>query len=128
MLLLHKVKDLLEALPNINPDTIRDKYLRTPLHLACSRRDDPLVATSIAKLLIRAGSDVNNGVGDVDGLQPMHLGKEEKGKEVEVGVYKSFICSCSCWKLSMRFNVVTRRLVCCDLICHFNISRIILTD
>lgn len=69
----NEVKDLLEALPNINPDTIRDKYLRTPLHLACSRRDDPLVATSIAKLLIRAGSDVNNGVGDVDGLQPMHL-------------------------------------------------------
>lgn len=69
------VKELLEVLPTINPDTIRDKYLRTPLHLACSRRDDPLVATSIAKLLIRAGSDVNNGVGDVDGLQPMHMGK-----------------------------------------------------
>lgn len=65
----------MEALPGINPDTIRDKYLRTPLHLACSRKDDPLVATSIAKLLIRSGADVNNGVGDVDGLQPMHMGK-----------------------------------------------------
>jgi ankyrin repeat protein len=59
----------------MNPDTIRDKYLRTPLHLACSRRDDPLVATSIARLLIRSGADVNNGVGDVDGLHPMHMGK-----------------------------------------------------
>ncbi|GAA5802471.1 hypothetical protein HPULCUR_007936 [Helicostylum pulchrum] len=70
----NEVKEILEALPEVNPDTIRDKYLRTPLHLACGRRDDPLVATSIAKLLIRAGADVNNGVGDVDGLQPMHMG------------------------------------------------------
>ncbi|KAG2207379.1 hypothetical protein INT47_006854 [Mucor saturninus] len=71
---LNEVKELLEALPGINPDTIRDRYLRTPLHLACSRKDDPLEATSIAKLLIRSGADVNNGVGDVDGLQPMHMG------------------------------------------------------
>ena len=65
----------MEALPTLNPDTIRDKYLRTPLHLACSRKDDPLIATAIAELLIRAGSDVNNDVGDVDGLHPMHMGK-----------------------------------------------------
>jgi ankyrin repeat protein len=69
------VKQLLEALPGLNPDTIRDKYLRTPLHIACSRKDDFGVATTIARLLIRAGSDVNNGVGDVDGFSPLHMGK-----------------------------------------------------
>ncbi|KAI7900349.1 uncharacterized protein BX663DRAFT_439754 [Cokeromyces recurvatus] len=67
------VKEILEALPEINPDLIRDKHLRTPLHIACSRKDDPEVATEIAKLLIQAGSDVNNGMGDVDGLQPIHM-------------------------------------------------------
>lgn len=49
--------------------------MRTPLHIACSRKDDPKAAIEIAQLLIRAGSDVNNGVGDIDGLQPMHMGK-----------------------------------------------------
>ncbi|KAK4513656.1 Xenotropic and polytropic retrovirus receptor 1 [Mucor velutinosus] len=67
------VKALLEALPETNPDTIRDKYLRTPLHIACGRKDDFENATAIARLLIKAGSDVNNGVGDVDGLQPIHM-------------------------------------------------------
>ncbi|KAI8066940.1 uncharacterized protein B0P05DRAFT_580773 [Gilbertella persicaria] len=67
------VKEILAALPEINPDTIRDKHLRTPLHIACSRRDDFSVATSIAQLLVRAGADVNNGVGDVDGLSPLHM-------------------------------------------------------
>ncbi|KAI8374454.1 uncharacterized protein BYT42DRAFT_576417 [Radiomyces spectabilis] len=67
------VKALLEALPSVNPDTIRDKHLRTPLHIACSRRDDLAEATAVARVLIQAGSDVNNGVGDVDGFQPMHM-------------------------------------------------------
>ncbi|GAN04728.1 hypothetical protein MAM1_0072d04192 [Mucor ambiguus] len=70
---LNDVKVLLEALPATNPDTIRDKYLRTPLHIACGRKDDFENATAIARLLIKAGSDVNNGVGDVDGLQPIHM-------------------------------------------------------
>ena len=69
------VEALLSAFPCINPDTVRDNYLRTPLHIACGRRDDLQEATSIARVLIHAGSDVNNGVGDVDGLQPMHMGK-----------------------------------------------------
>ena len=69
------VKDILDALPEINPDTIRDNHLRTPLHIACGRRDNFSVATSIAKLLVTAGADVNNGVGDIDGLQPLHMGK-----------------------------------------------------
>ncbi|CEJ04080.1 hypothetical protein RMCBS344292_18049 [Rhizopus microsporus] len=68
-----EVQDILEALPQLNPDTIRDNNLRTPLHIACSRKDDPKAAIEIAQLLIRAGSDVNNGVGDIDGLQPMHM-------------------------------------------------------
>ncbi|KAI8378522.1 hypothetical protein BD560DRAFT_453396 [Blakeslea trispora] len=68
-----EVKDILDALPEINPDTIRDNHLRTPLHIACGRRDDFSVATLIAKLLITAGADVNNGVGDMDGLQPLHM-------------------------------------------------------
>ncbi|KAI9472405.1 MAG: ankyrin repeat-containing domain protein [Benjaminiella poitrasii] len=67
------VKELLEALPELNPDIIRDKYLRTPLHIACSRKDDHEMATKIAKMLIQAGSDVNNGIGDVDGFQPIHM-------------------------------------------------------
>ncbi|KAI8342204.1 ankyrin repeat-containing domain protein [Choanephora cucurbitarum] len=67
------VKDILDALPEINPDTIRDNHLRTPLHIACGRRDNFSVATSIAKLLVTAGADVNNGVGDIDGLQPLHM-------------------------------------------------------
>ncbi|KAI8640676.1 ankyrin repeat-containing domain protein [Parasitella parasitica] len=70
---LSDVQILLEASPGANPDTIRDKYLRTPLHIACGRKDDFENATSIAKLLITAGSDINNGVGDVDGLQPLHM-------------------------------------------------------
>ncbi|KAI7868151.1 ankyrin repeat-containing domain protein, partial [Spinellus fusiger] len=68
-----EVGRLLDTLPGINPDIIRDKYLRTPLHLACGRQDDLAEATALAKLLISAGSDVNNGVGDMDGLQPMHM-------------------------------------------------------
>ncbi|KAG2218127.1 hypothetical protein INT45_000425 [Circinella minor] len=67
------VEALLSAFPCINPDTVRDNYLRTPLHVACGRRDDLQEATSIARILINGGSDVNNGVGDVDGLQPMHM-------------------------------------------------------
>ncbi|KAI9254490.1 hypothetical protein BDA99DRAFT_518541 [Phascolomyces articulosus] len=67
------VETLLSAFPCIDPDTVRDNHLRTPLHIACGRRDDLQQATSIARVLIRAGSDVNNGVGDVDGLQPMHM-------------------------------------------------------
>ncbi|KAI8089864.1 ankyrin repeat-containing domain protein [Halteromyces radiatus] len=59
--------------PSINPDLIRDKYLRTPLHIACSRQDDHTEATAITKLLIQYGADVNNGVGDIDGFQPMHM-------------------------------------------------------
>ncbi|KAL1936256.1 hypothetical protein VTP01DRAFT_390 [Rhizomucor pusillus] len=68
-----EVEALLAAFPSINPDTIRDSHLRTPLHIACAREDDLTEATAIAKVLIRAGSDVNNGVGDVDGFQPMHM-------------------------------------------------------
>ncbi|KAL0092240.1 ankyrin repeat-containing domain protein [Phycomyces blakesleeanus] len=68
-----EVSRLLTALPELNPDTIRDKYLRTPLHIACGRQDDLGEATELAKVLILAGSDVNNGVGDIDGLQPMHM-------------------------------------------------------
>ncbi|KAI9027508.1 ankyrin repeat-containing domain protein [Phycomyces nitens] len=68
-----EVSRLLTAVPELNPDTIRDKYLRTPLHIACGRQDDLAEATALAKVLIRAGSDVNNGVGDMDGLQPMHM-------------------------------------------------------
>ncbi|KAG0762974.1 hypothetical protein G6F62_002354 [Rhizopus arrhizus] len=69
-----EVQEILEALPQLNPDTIRDNNLRTPLHIACSRKDNPSTATEIAQLLIRAGSDINNGVGDIDGLKPMHMG------------------------------------------------------
>ncbi|KAI9491871.1 hypothetical protein BDB00DRAFT_940014 [Zychaea mexicana] len=67
------VEALLSAFSCINPDNVRDNHLRTPLHIACGRRDDLQEATAIARVLIRAGSDVNNGVGDVDGLQPMHM-------------------------------------------------------
>ncbi|KAI8876358.1 hypothetical protein K501DRAFT_232143 [Backusella circina FSU 941] len=66
------VYELMEALPDLNPDTIRDKYLRTPLHIACSRRDH-LNAIRIANLLVKKGSDVMNQVGDRDGLLPMHM-------------------------------------------------------
>ncbi|KAG1448950.1 hypothetical protein G6F56_008797 [Rhizopus delemar] len=69
-----EVQEILEALPQLNPDTIRDNNLRTPLHIACSRKDNPRTATEVAQLLIRAGSDANNGVGDIDGLTPMHMG------------------------------------------------------
>ncbi|CAO3620285.1 unnamed protein product [Cunninghamella echinulata] len=57
----------------LNPDTIRDIYLRTPLHIACSRKDDSKEAAAIVRLLIKQGADVNNGVGDIDGLKPMHI-------------------------------------------------------
>ncbi|KAI8138908.1 hypothetical protein BJV82DRAFT_646382 [Fennellomyces sp. T-0311] len=67
------VEALLSALSYVNPDTVRDNHLRTPLHIACARRDDLQEATAIARVLIRAGADVNNGVGDADGLQPMHM-------------------------------------------------------
>jgi ankyrin repeat protein len=66
----------MEALPDLNLDTIRDKYLRTPLHIACSRRDH-LNAIRIANLLVKRGSDVLNQVGDIDGLLPMHMGKRK---------------------------------------------------
>ncbi|KAI9263776.1 hypothetical protein BY458DRAFT_438531 [Sporodiniella umbellata] len=68
-----EVQEVLEALQQLNPDTIRDSNLRTPLHIACSRTDNLQIATEVAQLLIRAGSDVNNGLGDTDGLQPMHM-------------------------------------------------------
>ncbi|SAM00369.1 hypothetical protein [Absidia glauca] len=64
---------ILSSTPSINPDLIRDTHLRTPLHIACSRQDDSIEATAIAKILIQHGADVNNGVGDIDGLQPMHM-------------------------------------------------------
>ncbi|KAI8339906.1 hypothetical protein BC941DRAFT_418895 [Chlamydoabsidia padenii] len=67
------VSAILSTTPNINPDLIRDTHLRTPLHIACSRQDDLIEATAITKLLIQYGADVNNGVGDIDGLQPMHM-------------------------------------------------------
>ncbi|KAF7729619.1 hypothetical protein EC973_003992 [Apophysomyces ossiformis] len=67
------VKAILSSMPLLNPDTVRDKYLRTPLHIACGRRDDLREATAVARMLIHSGSDVNNGVGDVDGFQPMHM-------------------------------------------------------
>lgn len=69
------VEALLAAFPSINPDTVRDAHLRTPLHIACARTDDLKEAAAVARVLIRAGSDVNNGVGDIDGFQPMHMGK-----------------------------------------------------
>lgn len=59
----------------INPDTVRDRLLRTPLHIACSRKDDLQEATNIARILIKHGADVNNGVGDENGMHPMHMGK-----------------------------------------------------
>jgi ankyrin repeat protein len=49
--------------------------MQTPLHVACGRSDDHAIATTIADMLIEAGADVNNGVGDKDGYQPMHMGK-----------------------------------------------------
>ncbi|ORY94423.1 hypothetical protein BCR43DRAFT_493973 [Syncephalastrum racemosum] len=67
------VKLLLQGMPSVNPDTVRDRHLRTPLHIACGRKDDFQEATAVARALLRAGADVNNGVGDVDGLQPMHM-------------------------------------------------------
>ncbi|KAI8061696.1 ankyrin repeat-containing domain protein [Gongronella butleri] len=67
------VASLLTTNAGINPDAIRDKYLRTPLHIACSRQDNHDEATEIARVLIHAGADVNNGVGDIDGFKPMHL-------------------------------------------------------
>ncbi|KAI8879342.1 ankyrin [Backusella circina FSU 941] len=67
------VRDIIESDPDINPDEIRDHNIRTPLHIACGRRDNHAIATSIAEILIESGSDVNNGVGDKDGLQPMHM-------------------------------------------------------
>lgn len=85
---MFKVQEILEALPQLNPDTIRDNNLRTPLHIACSRKDNPRTATEVAQLLIRAGSDANNGVGDIDGLTPMHMGKKKKREE---GVYNKHI-------------------------------------
>lgn len=60
---------------SINPDTVRDRLLRTPLHIACSRKDDFQEATNIARILIKHGADVNNGVGDENGMHPMHMGK-----------------------------------------------------
>lgn len=69
------VKLLLQGMPSVNPDTVRDRRLRTPLHIACGRKDDFQEATAVARVLLRAGADVNNGVGDIDGLQPMHMGK-----------------------------------------------------
>lgn len=76
---------LLSSTPTINPDLIRDTHLRTPLHIACSRQDDSIEATAIAKLLIQHGADVNNGVGDIDGLQPMHMGKSDGKLGEELG-------------------------------------------
>ncbi|CDS10384.1 hypothetical protein LRAMOSA03060 [Lichtheimia ramosa] len=58
---------------SINPDTVRDRLLRTPLHIACSRKDDFQEATNIARILIKHGADVNNGVGDENGMHPMHM-------------------------------------------------------
>lgn len=78
-----KVEALLSAFPGLNPDTIRDAHLRTPLHIACARTDDFQEATAIARLLISAGSDVNNGVGDIDGLQPMHMGQDREESSTE---------------------------------------------
>ncbi|ORX55625.1 ankyrin [Hesseltinella vesiculosa] len=69
----HEVATLLATSPAFNLDAIRDKYLRTPLHLACSRQDDLDEATEMARVLVEAGADVNNGVGDMDGFKPMHL-------------------------------------------------------
>lgn len=81
------VEALLAAFPSINPDTVRDSHLRTPLHIACAREDDLTEATAIAKVLIRAGSDVNNGVGDVDGFQPMHMGNMDHVLKSKASLY-----------------------------------------
>ncbi|KAI9314168.1 hypothetical protein BX666DRAFT_509425 [Dichotomocladium elegans] len=67
------VEAILTELPTLNPDNVRDSSLRTPLHIACARRDDYQEAAAIARILIKRGSDVNNGVGDMDGFQPMHM-------------------------------------------------------
>ncbi|KAI9300856.1 hypothetical protein BJ944DRAFT_170123 [Cunninghamella echinulata] len=70
---LDDVKAIFLSDTTLNPDTIRDIYLRTPLHIACSRKDDSKEAAEIVRLLIKQGADVNNGVGDIDGLKPMHI-------------------------------------------------------
>ncbi|CAO3627287.1 unnamed protein product [Cunninghamella blakesleeana] len=70
---LDDVKSIFLSDTSLNPDNIRDKYLRTPLHITCSRKVDSKETADIIRLLIEKGADVNNGVGDIDGLKPMHI-------------------------------------------------------
>lgn len=63
---------ILDSDSRINPRAIRDAKLRTPLHVACQRSDQ--AAAAVVKFLIESGFDANNGMGDIDGYKPLHLG------------------------------------------------------
>ncbi|KAI9305014.1 hypothetical protein BJ944DRAFT_162520 [Cunninghamella echinulata] len=66
---VNKVQLLLKnTKPMLNPDSIRDSKLRSPLLIACAAGRADLV-----RLLISYGADVNNPVGDIIGNRPLDL-------------------------------------------------------